>query len=347
MSGEQLLAEIAEQPSVWRRLARDHEPIAELGRALAADPPAFVRFAAHGTSDHVATYGTYVLRMLCGWDAFGDSMSAVLYYGAPAAHPGELAIGISQSGETPDVTQWLRAAGAAGARTVAITNAPSSKLGALADHALGIGAGEERSIAATKTYTASLAAMALLGAHAAGRGAAMATALEAAADAAEASLKTFEAAVQEIATARPEVDRLYVIGRGLELATAKEIALKLTEIAYVAAQGLTATGMAHGPVAALDATFGIWAVADGGATLPAVREAVQRTRDAGAPVVAVGPAAAQLDADVRIPTPALDEPLLAPLLSILPGQLYACALAVAKGIDPGAPRHLRKVTAAA
>ncbi len=344
---DRLLAEIREQPARWRALAADHAPVAALGTALAQAPPPLVRIAAHGTSDHAATYAKYALRLLCGWTAMQDSMSVVLYYGATAARPGDLAIGISQSGETPDVVAWLRAARAAGARTAAITNGAGSALALLADDPLAIGAGEERSVAATKTYTGSLAVLALLGAYAGGRGEAMARALEAAADARGGGAAGPRAAAEEVAAAHPEVDRLYVVGRGMELATAHEVALKLTEIAYVAARALSATSLAHGPIAALDPAFGMWAIADDDRTLAAVIEAATRARATGAPMVAVGPAADRIDADVHIATPALAEPLLNPLLSVLPGQLYARALALAKGLDPAAPRHLRKVTAAA
>lgn len=139
-----------------------------------------------------------------------------------------------------------------------------------------------------------------------------------------------------------------MVARGVELATADEIALKLTEVAYVSAKALTATGMAHGPVAALEPGFPVWAVAADDPTLPAVAEAVARARDAGAPVIATGAAAGRLEgAALTIETPPAGDGLLAPLLSVLPGQLAARALALTKGLDPGAPRHLRKVTSAA
>lgn len=348
---ELLLAEIREQPAAWRRLLDHEDEIAALARRLAATRPPLVRFAAHGTSDHAATYAMYALRLLCGWTVLRDSMSLSLSYGAPAAAPGELAVGLSQSGETPDVVAWLHAAREAGATAVAVTNnAQDSALARGADGVVLLAAGPERSIAATKTYTCTLAALALLGAHAAGRerGAALAGALRATADLAEAALPRLEQAVEPIADVLAGAERLYAVARGLELATAAEVALKLTEVAYLAAKALTATSMAHGPVAALDRTFPVWAVAGEDATLPAVAEAVRRARDAGAPVIATGPAAAALTgATFALPTPAAPDPLLSPLLSVLPGQLFARTLALAKGIDPGAPRHLRKVTLAA
>jgi glucosamine--fructose-6-phosphate aminotransferase (isomerizing) len=341
-----LLSEIREQPARWRRLADDDAP-AELGRRLAAEPRSLVRLAAHGTSDHAAMYATYALRLLCGWTALRDSMSLALYYGAPAAAPGELAIGLSQSGETPDVVAWLQATRAAGATTVAVTNDPRSSLAGAADGTLQVQAGEERSIAATKTYTCTLAALALLGAHAAGRGPEMAAALRGAADLAEEALPRLEKAVDAVAQHTASRDRMYVVARGIEVATAFEAALKMTEVAYVSAKALTATGMAHGPVAALDETFPVWVIASDDATGPAVVEAVRRANDAGAPVIASGPAAARVgDVAFTLETPAAPDPLLTPLLSVLPGQLFARALALAKGIDPETPRHLRKITSA-
>lgn len=342
-----LLEEIREQPRRWRELA-DDGAVAELGARLGAGRPPLVRLAGHGTSDHGAMYATYALRLLCGWTALRDSMSLALYYGAPAASPGDLALGLSQSGETADVLAWLQDVRATGAQTVAVTNDAGSSLAGGADGTLLLRAGQERSIAATKTYTCTLAALALLGAHAAGRGRAMAASLRETADRAEGALPGLEAGADEVAEHTAAVERMYVVARGIEIATAAEVALKLTEVAYIGAKALTATGMAHGPVAALDEDFPVWAIASDDATLPAVAEAVGRAREAGAPVIATGPAAGRLgDVGFALTTPAAADPVLTPLLSVLPGQLFARALALAKGIDPATPRHLRKITSAA
>jgi glucosamine--fructose-6-phosphate aminotransferase (isomerizing) len=345
---EVLRAEIRSQPAAWRGLLAADDAVADTGARLAALRPPLVRIAAHGTSDHAGIYASYVLRALCGWTVVRDSMSLPLYYGVAAAAPGELAIGISQSGETPDVVAWLAKAREAGATTVAITNGEASSLALAADHVLAVGVGPERSIAATKTYTGTLAVLALLAAHVAGTGAEMRAGLAHAADAAEATLPGLERAVAPVAASLASVQRMYLVARGVELATVNEIALKLTEVCYLGAKAMSATAMAHGPVAALDASVPVWAVAARDATLPAVVEAVHRAREAGAPVVASGAAAGELEgAEMVLRVPATDHPMLSPLLSVLPGQLFAWALAGAKGLDPGAPRHLRKVTSAA
>jgi glucosamine--fructose-6-phosphate aminotransferase (isomerizing) len=137
-----------------------------------------------------------------------------------------------------------------------------------------------------------------------------------------------------------------VIGRGPEYATAREIALKLLETCRIAAEPLTATDLAHGPVAALDPLFPVWAIASHDPTLGAVAEAAERSRRFGATVVASGPAAEALAGEYTLPVPAPSLPLLAPILSVVPGQLFALGLARAKGLDPDEPRGLTKVTLA-
>jgi glucosamine--fructose-6-phosphate aminotransferase (isomerizing) len=140
---------------------------------------------------------------------------------------------------------------------------------------------------------------------------------------------------------------MFVVGRGLEFATAREIALKLLETCRVAAEPLTATDLAHGPVAALDPLFPVWAIASADETLPAVLEAAARVRETGATLIASGSAARRIEgAAYVIPTPEPASPLLAPLLSVVPGQLFAWALAQAKGLDPDRPARLTKVTLA-
>lgn len=347
---QQLLAEIREQPAAWRRLLEHERELADIGRRLADGAPSLVRIVAHGTSNHASLYATYALRLLCGWTVVRDSMSLPLAYGAPSAAPGEVAIGLSQSGQTRDVVAWLERARAAGATTVAVTNERDSALAGHATEVVLMHAGTERSVAATKTYTCMLAALALIGAHAAGpqRGAELSAALRETADRAEAALPGLERDVEAVAAALARVERLYAVARGVELATAAETALKVTEVAYVSATGMTATEMAHGPVAALDGALPVWAVASDEATLPSVAEAVARARAAGAPVVVAGPLADRVEgATHALPHPGAPDPLLSPLLSVLPGQLFSRALALEKGIDPGAPRHIRKVTIAA
>ena len=154
-----------------------------------------------------------------------------------------------------------------------------------------------------------------------------------------------EQRIPEVALPFAFVGRMFVIGRGVELSTAREIALKLLETCRVAAEPLTATDLAHGPVAALDPFFPVWAIASHDETLPAVLEATARVREAGATLVASGTAADWVvEPDYLLPVPKPPGPLLAPLLSVVPGQLFAWAVARAKRLDPDRPTGLSKVT---
>ena len=160
-------------------------------------------------------------------------------------------------------------------------------------------------------------------------------------------IRSVEMRIASVAIPFAYAGRMFVVGRGAEFATAREIALKLLETCRIAAEPLTATDLAHGPIAALDSLFPVWAIASDDPTLPAVVEAVERAREAGATIVASGSAAEAITgADFTLPSPKAASPLLAPLLSVVPGQLFAWSLARARGLDPDAPRGLSKVTLA-
>jgi glucosamine--fructose-6-phosphate aminotransferase (isomerizing) len=212
---------------------------------------------------------------------------------------------------------------------------------------LPLAAGPELAIAATKTYTTQLAALALLAGAAAGEGRRVADALAETAGLLEGALPGLERRVSEIAVSLAFVGRMFAIGRGPEYATAREISLKLLETCRVAAEPLTATALAHGPIAALDGLFPVWAIASDDAVLDAVRDAAARAVATGALVLASGNAADRIDGAAHfLPVPAPPLPLLAPLLSVAPGQLVAWALAQAKGLDPDQPVGLTKITLA-
>lgn len=343
--GARFLAEIREQPAALIRLL-EHRAEYERVSAEAAGRP-LVRMVGHGSSDNAASYGVYAFGMLPGLTAVRDSISLTVYYGAALDMSGSTVIGLSQSGRTPDVLEYVIRARRAGAFTVAITNDPDSELAGAAEAVLPLEAGPELAVAATKTYLNQVGALGLLAAHLAGRGEEFAGAIEEAADLLERHLPAFESATSKIAVPFASVGRMFAIGRGPEFATAREIALKLLETCHIAAEPLTATGLAHGPVAALDPLFPVWVVAAPDATLEAVVEATARARAAGATVIASGTAADALaDAQYVLPVPKPREPLLAPLLSVVPGQLFAGAVARAKGLDPDRPRGLSKVTLA-
>jgi glucosamine--fructose-6-phosphate aminotransferase (isomerizing) len=260
---------------------------------------------------------------------------------------GSTVVGLSQSGQTPDVLEYVRRARAAGAFTIALTNDPSSELAAAAEAKIPLSAEPELAVAATKTYVNTLGALALLAAHLAGRGAEVADGVRAASELMEEAIPELEHATSGLALSFSYTGRMFVIGRGVEFSTAREIALKLLETCRIAAEPLTATDLAHGPVAALDPLFPVWAIASSDDTLPTVKEAAARARQMGATVVASGTAAAKVKgAAFTVPVPTPRPALLSPLLSVVPGQLFCAALSKARGLDSDAPQGLAKVTLA-
>jgi glucosamine--fructose-6-phosphate aminotransferase (isomerizing) len=345
--GSQFLAEIREQPDALLRLLDQSRSFAEVGAAMLARESTLVRLVGHGSSDNAASYGIYAFGLIPRWTALRDSITLTVYYDSGPELRDSTVIGLSQSGRTPDVVEYVTQAREGGAFTVALTNDPDSDLAVAAEAVIPLGAGPEQAVAATKTYSNQLAALALLAAHVAGQGDAYSNALRSTAELLADELDRLERSVAPLAVPFSYIGRMFVIGRGPEYATAREIALKLLETCRVAAEPLTATDLAHGPIAALDSLFPVWAIAADDPTLPAVTEAAERIRSAGATLVASGTAAAAIGgADYSLPVPPPPLPLLAPILSVVPGQLFALALARAKGLDPDEPRGLSKVTLA-
>jgi glutamine---fructose-6-phosphate transaminase (isomerizing) len=345
--GSLLLSEIREQPAALERLLEHTDEYAQVAALARERGLELVRMVGHGSSDNAASYGVYAFGLLPHWTALRDSISLSVYYGAKVDLRGSCVVALSQSGETPDVLAYVERARAAGALTIAITNETDSSLAGAAEAVLPLAAGPERAVAATKTYTAQVAALALLAGHAADQGQAIADGIKATAALLDAALPALEQQLAEISVAFAFVGRMFVIGRGPEFATAREISLKLLETCRVAAEPLTATDLVHGPLAALDGLFPVWAIGSDDESLPAVREAAARARAAGAALIASGPAAGRIAGaafTVAVPNPPVT--LLSPLLSVVPGQLLAWALARSKGLDPDRPEGLSKITRA-
>jgi glucosamine--fructose-6-phosphate aminotransferase (isomerizing) len=345
--GSQFLDEIREQPDALMRLLASSAELERVAGEMRARGATTIRMAGHGSSDNAASYGVYAFGLMPGWTALRDSISLTVYYGAELDMSGCTALVLSQSGRTPDVVEYARQASRRGAYVVAFTNDRSSELARAADDVLELHAGPEHAVAATKTYLNQVAALGLLAAHAAGQGAAFGDGLRTVADVMPQFFHSLESRITNMAIPFAYAGRMFVVGRGPEFATAREIALKLLETCRIAAEPLTATDLAHGPVAAVDSLFPVWAIASDDATLPAVVEAVERAREAGATIVASGSAAEAItSANYTLVSPPAPSPLLGPLFSVVPGQLFAWALARARGLDPDAPRGLSKVTLA-
>ncbi len=343
--GAQMLAEIRDQPRALTALLEHEDEFARVAAILRERDMRIVRMVGHGSSDNAASYGVYAFGLLPRWTALRDSITLTVHYDSGPELAGFAVIALSQSGRTPDVVTYIERARQRGAFTIAMTNDPDSELAGAAEVVLPLSAGPERAIAATKTYVNQLAGLGLLAAHAAGQGQRFSQDLRTTIDALAALIPALEARIREVAMPYAFTGRMFVIGRGAEYATAREIALKLLETCRIAAEALTATGLSHGPVAALDPLFPVWAIASHDGTLPTVLEAANRAREAGAALIASGSAAGELaGADHVLAVPRPVSPLLGPLLSVVPGQLFAWAVAQAKGLDPDRPRGLNKVT---
>jgi glucosamine--fructose-6-phosphate aminotransferase (isomerizing) len=344
---ETFLAEIREQPEALLRLVEARPQVEAVAAALAERGVGEVRLVGHGSSDAAASYGVYAFGLLTGWTAFRDSISLSTYYRAELDFSRSAVIALSQSGETPDVVSYASRARERGAVVVAVTNEPKSALADSAEWTLELHAGEERAVAASKTLLNTFAVLGFLAGVAAGRGDEVAHAMRKTAALMADALPGLEEAVAPIANTFAFVGRMYVIGRGIELGTAREVALKLTETCRIAAEPVTSTDLSHGPIAAVDAMFPVWTIASRDECLPALVEAAALARRAGATLVATGSAADEVEgAAYRLPVPEAALPVLSPLLSVVPGQLFAAALARAKGLDPSQPAGLTKVTLA-
>jgi glutamine---fructose-6-phosphate transaminase (isomerizing) len=345
--GHAFLAEIREQPAALARLLERAPDFARVAALMHERNARTVRMVGHGSSDNAASYGVYAFGLLPRWTAFRDSISLTVHYGTRLDMTGCTVLALSQSGRTPDVLEYLQRARKSGALTVALTNEPDSELAEAAEAVLPLEAGAEHAVAATKTYLNQVAALMLLASHAAGKGPQYAGGLRLVSEELDGLIPDLERRVLPLAASFAFTGRMFVIGRGPEFATAREIALKLLETTRIAAEPLTATDLAHGPVAALDPLFPVWAVASEDETLPAVLEAAERARAMGAALIASGSAASRIrGAEYSLAVPDLGSRLLSPLLSVVPGQLFAWALARAKGLDPDRPRGLSKVTLA-
>ena len=342
MHGALMAAEIAEQPEVYARiLAEGAGAIAAVARAVRAREPRFAVFVARGTSDHAALYAKYLVETRLGLPAGLASPSTITVYGARPAMDGVLALGVSQSGVSPDLVESLTRAREGGAITVAITNAPDSPLAQVAEFHLDILAGAERAVAATKSYTAQLLTLFLFVEALAGGGVP-----EAATHLPEwaRAVLAGEDAVAALAVRYRFADQLVTTARGFNHATALEAALKLMETSYLVAHAFSAADLLHGPLAMIHRGFPVIAVVPEGAGGAALAPVLARLRDVGADTLVLGDPAAMAYATVPLPLPALGPESLSPLLTILPLQHLAWHLARLRGEDPDAPRGLRKVT---
>lgn len=313
------------------------EALAALGRALAVERPSLALTVARGSSDHAANYFAYLAMQRLGVPVVSLPMSLVTLHRAPLAVKGQLAVALSQSGQSPDLIDTMKALGAAGARTAALVNKHQSPLAAACEWVVPLCAGDEKSVAATKSYITSLSAVARLVAHWQADDALLAALANLPQRLTEATRQDWTAAVDVLRDA----ERIMVVGRGLGFAVALEAALKFKETCAIQAEAFSGAEIKHGPMALIDDGYPLLIFAPRGPEQQGLIDLAEEMRGRGAKVLLAAP-----DNIVsRDLTLALaDDEALDPLLAIQSFYLMAARLSEARGLNPDVPRHLSKVT---
>jgi glucosamine--fructose-6-phosphate aminotransferase (isomerizing) len=339
-----LYQEIHEQPEILNRLlTREKEVIQQLAKAIKQRDVSHIVIAARGTSDNAGRYAQYLLGAVNGLMVALATPSLFSIYEQPPRFGNALVLGISQSGRSPDIVAVLAEARRQGALTTAITNIPDSELGREADFVINQQAGVERSIAATKTFTSQLAAIALLSATLA-QNAEMLRALEQIPDTVTTTLG-METEIARVTERYRYMRDCVVIGRGYNYATAFELALKLKELTYTIAEPYSSADFLHGPLALIEHGFPAIVIAPSGVMLPEIQDFIHTLKQREAEVITISDDKDTL-ALARIPLklPGAVPEWLSPITTIIPGQLFAMHLAYVRDYDPDHPRGLRKVT---
>src|SRR6266700_1290188 len=334
--------EIYSQPAVIAHLLE--RETAHIRQVVAQLPPFnYVLIAARGSSDHAATYAQYAWAALAGYPvALANPSLQTLYKTSPRMESA-LIVRISQSGQSPDIIAVLAEGKRQGRPTLAITNDGASPLATIADHVIELHAGPERSIAATKTYTAQLAVMAIFAATLSGNAEHL-DALQQIPSAMDYTLQLDSKLAQRVERYR-YMDRCIVIGRGYNYATSFDLALKLKELTYIMASAYSSADFRHGPIATIESGLPVFLFMPAGATYDDMLDlAIElKRREAELLVISESEQALSLARTALPIYPGVPE-WLTPLITIIPGQLFALHLALTKGLNPDVPRGLHKVT---
>jgi glucosamine--fructose-6-phosphate aminotransferase (isomerizing) len=336
--------EILEQPEVLERLLEQERGTVEaVAQAIRERAPRFMVLAARGSSDNAARYGQYLLGAVNGLPVALATPSLFTLYRRPPCLADALVVAVSQSGQSPDIVAVVEEGRRQGALTLAVTNDPTSPLARAAEWVVPLHAGAERSVAATKTYTASLLALGMISAALAGD------------EEMFAALRTVPEAIRQVVSSAPTICRAseryrymeacVVVSRGYNYATAYEIALKLKELTYVLAEPYSSADFQHGPVALVEKGFPVIAVVPEGAVTAEMVDFLRRLREREAELVVISAREEVLSlAQTPLPLPEGIPEWLSPMVAVVPGQLFALGLTQARGLDPDQPRGLQKVT---
>ena len=339
----QMAREIAEQPTALDRTLSTLLPRRSEMARLAQGRHRLLLIA-RGSSDNAAIYARYLAEVHAGLPASLAAPSVATLYDARLDLRDTVTIGVSQSGSTQEIVEALDWAKTCGSATVAVTNVDGSPLAQTADIALLTQAGPEKAVPATKSYTTQVAALAVaVDAFAAEPGRLDSGFAEVPAQAQ--ALLDAPGDLDAMVDALARTDEVLASGRGLCFGTTLEVALKLEETCLRPVRGLSYADLKHGPIAVVDHELVTLLVAGpSGPTLPGLVELAATVRGKRSPVLGIGgDGAFRAACDVALPGPTLSE-LLAPLVLAIPAQLMIERLARRLGLDPDAPRGLRKVT---
>jgi glucosamine--fructose-6-phosphate aminotransferase (isomerizing) len=333
-----MFREAAEAPAVVAaQLAANEAAVTALAQRLRRTPPRAVITLARGSSDHAATYARYLIETRLGVLTASAPPSIASVYDAAPAMDGALCLVISQSGRSPDLLTAAHAASQGGALVVALVNDETSPLARMAEAVLPLHAGPERSVAATKSFIASLSAILQLAAHWSGDDD-LIRALGSLPGLLESAWRLdWSVALETLAKAHS----LYVLGRGIGFGVAEEAALKLKETCGLHAEAFSSAELRHGPMALVGPDFPVLALAQADETRPGVEAAAIACAEQGAPVFLAGGAAGP--GVELLPAPRA-HPALQAVAEIQSFYRFAESLARARGLDPDHPPHLSKVT---
>ena len=338
MTGQQMAQEMAEQPARLQALLRRSNEIGERVRELGPQPLQGITIVARGSSDHAATYGRYLLEPATGRPVSLAAPSLHTLYRIRVDYRGQLVVGVSQSGRTPEIVTTLGLLREAGGCALAITNDPASELAQAAGAVIELGAGDEQAVPATKTVTAQLAAFAIL-AQSLGR-------VPFSRDQLASLPEWVDEVIEDPGPAAVAAEtlvgapNLIVVARGFLYGAALEAALKIKETCSLLADGYSSADLRHGPIAAVTRGFPVVALSAPGPAHEDVVELVSELRSRGASVLTISP-----DRDADMPLPEGIPEALTPIVAVVRAQQLAHALALRLGYDPDSPQGLSKVTA--
>ena len=339
-----LYKEIHEQPLAMQRFF-DHEwaDLKKTSKLLKDDRVTNVVIAARGTSDNAARYAQYLFGAANHLSVGLATPSLHSIYQQVPSYKNSLVIGISQSGKSPDIVSVIAEAKKQGSPTIAITNEPNSDLAETADFLVDLHAGPELSVAATKTYTTELAAIAAL------------STLAAESAEREAILRSVPELMQEALKLSPSIAQAaeryrymrmcVVIGRGFNYPTAFEVALKIKELNYIIAEPYSSADFMHGPVAVVEDAFPVIVIAPSGRMIQEMKTFVKGLHELGAEIIAISDDNEMLrEGRIAFKLPKIPDEWVSPLVSVVPGQLFAMHLAGVRDLNVDHPRGLNKVT---